>query len=272
MRMRIAVTGAVIGTTAGIMLGRTIRWWRQWGYDAVEAAKGLPGDELVPAPTAIDTRGITIDAPPEAVWPWLVQMGYDRAGWYSYDQLDMRGKSIDRIEPAWQDIKVGDLIPNSPGGAFEVRVVEPGRALALYLDTELVARQSAVAASVGPDAPAMPAGLAASDKFLRTTPTDFAAVWSFVLEPLEDGRTRLIERVRARFGAGGPGFRFVGPVLGFGVFVMMQRQMLGIRERAIRTAVSRPAPAPVAPAAPRPKSNGRVTEEPGRTDLVAAAT
>lgn len=270
MRMRIAITGAVIGTTAGIMLGRTVKWWRTWGVDSVEAAKGLPGDELVPAPTAIDTRGITIDAPPEAVWPWLVQMGYDRAGWYSYDQLDMRGKSIDRIVPAWQDIKVGDLIPNSPGGGFEVRVVEPGRALALYLDTELVAKQAA--ATAGADQAAMPVGLAASDKFLRTTPTDFAAVWTFVVEPLEDGRTRLIERVRVRFGVGGRAFRLVRPAMGFGVFVMMQRQMLGIRERAIRTAVAHPTPASAAPQGPRPKSNGRVMEEPARTELVAAAT
>ena len=76
MRVRIAIAGAVIGTTVGITIGRTVRWWRTWGFDALEEAKALPGDELVPTPKGIITRGITIDAPPEAVWPWLVQMGY----------------------------------------------------------------------------------------------------------------------------------------------------------------------------------------------------
>ena len=83
MRLRIAIAGTVIGTAAGIGIGRAVRWWRTWGHDPEEAARSLPGDELVPTPTAIDTRGITIDAPPEAVWPWLVQMGFDRGGWYT---------------------------------------------------------------------------------------------------------------------------------------------------------------------------------------------
>ena len=93
MRLRIAIAGTVIGTAAGITLSRVAQWRRTWGIDPREATKPLAGDDLVPVTSAVETRGITIDAPPEAVWPWLVQMGYGRAGWYSYDQLDMKGKS-----------------------------------------------------------------------------------------------------------------------------------------------------------------------------------
>jgi hypothetical protein len=253
MRTRIAITGAVIGTLAGITISQTTRWRRTWGIDRVEAAKRLPGDDLVPTPTATETRGITIDAPPEAVWPWLVQMGYDRAGWYSYDQLDMRGKSVDTILPGLQGLKVGDVMPVSPEGGFAVKVVDPGRTLVLYTDTALVERQGLAA----PNTADVPAGLAASGVLLRQTPREFAASWAFSLEPLDGGRTRLIERFRVRFGSAGPAFRVVGPVLGFGVFVMMQRQMLGIRERAIRTVVA-PARPIAAATRTRVKANGHV--------------
>ena len=68
-------------------------------------------------------------------------------------------------------------------------------------------------------------------------PNDFAASWVFVLEPLDGGRTRLIERFRLRVGAAGPSFRIAGPVIGFGRLRDAPRQMLGIKERAERTAV-----------------------------------
>jgi hypothetical protein len=247
MRTRIAIAGAVIGTTAGITLGQVIRWQRTWGIDPIEAVRALPGDDLVPVPTAIDTRAITIDAPPEAVWPWLVQMGYGRAGWYSYDQLDNRGQSSGQLLPAWQRLEVGDIMPTHPDGGFEVRLVEPGRALALSLDSALIASQAAVASADRAD---VPAGLAASGIFLRQAPQDFDASWTFVLEPLDGGRTRLIERFRVRFGKSGPAFRVIAPAMGFGVFVMMRRQMLGLRDRAIRTAV-------VPAETTKPKATGR---------------
>ena len=265
MRVRIAIAGTVVGTAAGIGIGRAVRWWRTWGFDPKEAARSLPGDELVPTPTAIDTRGITIDAPPQAVWPWLVQMGFDRAGWYSYDQLDMRGKSLETIVPKLQDLAVGDVMPMSPNAGFEVRILDPGRALVLYADTALIERQTASAAH---DTTDVPAGLAASGTFLRQTPQEFVASWTFSLEPLDGGRTRLIERFRVRFGPSGPGFRFVGPIMGFGVFVMMQRQMLGIRARALRTALAPPLP-PVTQSPPRGKANGHVVL-PGPTEVLVS--
>ena len=94
------------------------------GHD-LDADRALAGDDIVaPAPT-IETRSIEIDAPPSDVWPWLVQMGYGRAGWYSYDSIDMAGGSTRRIVPEWQSLDVGDVVPTHPGGGFEVRAMLP---------------------------------------------------------------------------------------------------------------------------------------------------
>ena len=121
------------------------------------------------------------------------------------------------------------------------------------------------------DPASVPAGLAASGAFLRTAPEDFAASWAFVLEPVEGGRTRLIERFRVRFGAGGPQFRVIGPIMGFGVFVMMRRQMLGIRDRAIVTAVAPRLPEPETAKPARTPANGRVSDPTARTEVLVAA-
>ena len=279
MRLRIAIAGTVIGTAAGVTISRVVRWRRTWGVDPREVLKTLPGDDLVPTTTAVETRGITIDAPPEAVWPWLVQMGYTRAGWYSYDQLDMKGKSAVKLVPEWGTIAVGDIVPMAPGSGFSVRVVEPGHALVLYTDTALVESQAAESREVaraaellGDEPAAVPPGLAASGAFLGTAPQEFSASWAFVLEPLDGGRTRLIERFRVRFGEGGPQFRIVGPVMGFGVFLMMRRQMLGIHQRAVLTAVAPRLPGPEATKPEKTRANGRAVEPALPTEVVASAT
>ena len=133
MLKRIAV-GAVIAGASWLAYVGVRQWWKTWGVVPDEATRELPGDELVPDAQAIDTRGIIIEAPPERIWPWLVQMGYGRGGWYSIDQLDMRGKSADRIVEAWQDLAVGDVVPTHPGGGFTVRLLERNRALVLFGD------------------------------------------------------------------------------------------------------------------------------------------
>ena len=268
MRLRIAIAGTVIGTAVGITLSRVVRWRRTWGIDPTEAVRPLPGDDLVPVSTAIETRGITIDAPPDAVWPWLVQMGFGRGGWYSYDQLDMGGTSAVALHPEWATVAVGDIMPTSPGTGFEVKVVEPGRALVLFSDTALVASQAAASREAAP----VPAGLAASGAFLGTAPEDFAASWAFVLEALDGGRTRLIERFRVRFGDGGPQFAVIGPIMGFGVFVMMRRQMLGIRDRAVLTAVAPRLQEPEIAKPERVPANGRALAPAGRTEVLVPAT
>ncbi len=230
--IRLVLLGAIV-SAAVAAVRRLNRWRSSWGVDPADVDRMLPGDDLIPAPSHTETRGIDIDAPASAVWPWLVQMGYERAGWYSYDQLDMKGRSADTIIPEFQSISVGDILPTFPGGGFEVRVVDAGHALAVYTDSAITTAQAdAFAASKE----TVPLGLQASGSFMRTTPPDFAASWAFVLEPLPRDRTRLIERVRIWFGAGTALSAVTGPAFGFGVFLMTRRQMLGIRDRVERTA------------------------------------
>ena len=254
-RIIVGVSIAAIGwkTYAGIR-----RWRATWGADPDEALRPLPGDDLVEAPLSTDTRGITIQAPIEQVWPWLVQMGYGRGGWYSIDQLDMRGPSANRIIDEWQALGVGDVIPTHPGGGFEVKVMEPGRALVLYADTSTMRPLDTA------DSKIVPAGLAASGAFMSATPSEFMATWAFVLEPLDMDRTRLIERVRYWGAEGNAASNVALSFMGFGVFVMMQRQMVGIRTRAERLALE-PRPAPSL--APAPSTGDGQTPE--LTDTVA---
>jgi len=214
-------------------------WWRSWGADPSETDRPLAGDELVPEPTEAETRGLTIDAPPSRVWPWLVQMGFGRAGWYSYDRVDLAGRSSDRIVPEWQPISVGDTMPTHPGGGLVVKTVEPERALVLYLDNAIVQSWTARATEHPEGNGKTPANLAAAGALMNAAqPPEFAASWAFVLEPVGEERTRLIERFRVRFSETKPWKRYALPIMGFGVFVMMRKQMLGIRERAEREAES----------------------------------
>jgi hypothetical protein len=209
-------------------------WWRTWGVDPDETARALPGDEIVTDGVNAETRGITINAPPSAVWPWLVQMGFGRAGWYSYDVVDMKGSSAAGIRPELQGLALGDIVPTHPGGGFVVKAIEPERHLVLYMDSQLAREQAEAAKAINAESPS---NLRVTGAFMETSqPTEFTASWAFVLEDLEDGRTRLIERFRIRFGAADdkPWTRATLPLMGFGLFVMMRRQLLGIRDRAER--------------------------------------
>ena len=218
-------------------------WWRTWGVDERDVTRALPGDDLVPSAPTMDTRSIEIAAPPTDVWPWLVQMGYGRAGWYSYDSIDMAGASSRHVLPEWQSLEVGDVLPTHPGGGFEVRAIKPERALVLFYDTEIVARQ-AEPRDGAPEARAARNVQATGTVLAVAQPADFAASWAFILEPLPHARTRLIERFRVRFGeTDKPWTMLTMPVVGFGVFLMTQRQMVGIRDRAETLARSRRAEA-----------------------------
>ena len=118
MRRSTAVLLAA-GAVAGYVRAR--QWFTSWGAEPEEIDASLPGDELMADPTMIVTRAITIDAPPEAVWPWLVQMGQGRGGFYSYDWLEnLFGLDIhnaDRLEPEWQALAVGDQLRAAPASA-----------------------------------------------------------------------------------------------------------------------------------------------------------
>ena len=200
---------AAIAGIAAVTYQFAVKPFRSWGLSPEEATATLPGDEVVPDAVGGETRAITIDAPPASVWPWLVQMGSGRGGWYSYDSMDP-GVSSRVVLPEFQELAEGDMVPTSPQGGLVVRRLDPEQALVLYFDSDMSAKQSG-----------------------SKSPMEFSVTWAFVLEPLPGNRTRLIERIRYRFGeTDKPWIRYTLPVMGFGVFVVLRKQLEGIKERA----------------------------------------
>lgn len=192
-----------------------------WGATPEDCGRPLPGDDLIPRSPRSSTMIVTILARPHDIWPWLAQMGYGRAGWYSYDRLDNAGEpSAEEIQPQWQEIAVGDRILSSSRSWFEVVECEPGRHLVLRGAFDFLLKTSY------PGANGLPAF--GSD-----------GTWAFVLEERSDGTTRLITRAR---GHGKPGwlFRLIGPFVTDPAHVLMQRRQLsGIKRRAEATAAAR---------------------------------
>ena len=162
---------------------------RNYGATRAERGATLPGDELVPAAKSSSTMAVTIDAPPSAVWPWLVQMGCDRAGFYSWDRLDNGGRpSATEIHPEWQSLEVGDRVQCTPDGRywFDVECLDPEQVLVL---------RSSIDVRTG--RPFDPAG---------QRPRFFVdGIWAFVLDELPNGKTRLVVR---SFGAARPRLLF----------------------------------------------------------------
>jgi hypothetical protein len=120
-----------LGTTIVLVVYRLWiqPWQHRWGATDEEVRRAMPGDDLI-ADAASTTRAITIAVPPEQVWPWLAQLGYGRAGWYSYDWIDNDGQpSADRIIPRLQALEVGDQIPMLPEMGPRVREIQPNRYL-----------------------------------------------------------------------------------------------------------------------------------------------
>jgi hypothetical protein len=130
----VAAGTALAGLTAYAMVIRPRHL--RWGATDEEFHEALPGDEVVPHPEHHDTHAITIAAPVTAVWPWLVQMGQNRGGFYSYTWLEnlagCRMRNADRIVPAWQHLEAGDQVwlhPKAP--PLPVLRVEPDQAIVL---------------------------------------------------------------------------------------------------------------------------------------------
>ena len=171
-----------------------------WGATAEEAARRLPGDELLEDAELVSTRAITIVAPASAAWPWLVQMGVGRGGAYTYDWIEnllgLDLHSVDRIVPELQHLAVGDLLPMRPGDpGMRVEMLEPERALSVRSE---------------------------GSKW----------VWTFALVE-KDGATRLISRNRIAIGAS-LGERLVMLLMEPGSLVMERKMLLGIKQRAER--------------------------------------
>lgn len=192
--LRDVVVAVPLFATAPIM--RT--WHRRWGATGAEVAAAMPGDELVPGSQTFCTRAITIDAPPEAVWPWLVQVGFGRAGFYSNDLLDnVAHPSADRILGEFQNPKVGDWVPMfskvNDTTAFKIAAIKPPE--------ELV--------------------------WLKPDST-----WAWTLTDT-GGHTRLITRLRVLHRWRRPANALVSLVLfEFGDFPMMRKMLRTLRQRA----------------------------------------
>ena len=191
--------GTALSMAAAMVLAMLYRsairpWHLRWGATDDEVARSMPGDDLLPG-AASTTRAITVVARPEDVWPWLVQLGYGRAGWYSYDWIDNDFQpSADRIVPELQHLEVGDRILMMPTMGFEVQAVDPPHSIVSLLE-------------------------------------DGSTSWCLALYPLDDGRSRLVSRWRPRFERSLATFvmtLLVEP----GTFVMEQKMLRAIRDRA----------------------------------------
>jgi hypothetical protein len=214
----------------------------QWlGTSHEERTATYPGDDLIPSGRRYGAMATTIAAPPEHVWPWLAQMGCDRAGFYSFDRLDNGGRaSADRIHPEWQDLREGDRIASAPDASrwFDVALLVPERALVLRASLTVPAARNFDPAGGLPRA--------YSD-----------STWGFFLRPTVDGHTRLVVTGTARGKPHAPiaaaNWLFWDPAH----WVMQLKQFAGLRRRA----ESAPTDAAAAPAA-----EGAAASGPGLSD------
>jgi hypothetical protein len=177
------------------------RWMSRWGATPSDLSRVMAGDGLLVDPSYSGTMAVSVDAPPENVWPWLVQIGYQRGGLYSYDWLDrlfgyLDRPSATRILPEFQHLAVGDAIPLGRGPSWPVAVVEPGRALVLDMR------------NMG----------------------GFDWVWQFGLYTVDGERTRLVSRSRVRTRT--VWARLLTYAIEPAGFLMTRRMLLGLKQRA----------------------------------------
>lgn len=175
------------------------RWHLRWGATSAELHAEMPGDDLLPRAAYRSTRAIGIQAPPDAVWPWLVQVGCLRAGWYSDDLLDNLARpSQTRIVPELQVLVVGQWVPMSPS---------PTERTALRVHSFEVGT------------------------WLLWTKPD--CTWAWTLTPTPSGGTRLVTRIRTTYDWRRPASALLGVALmELGDFAMLRRMLRGIKARA----------------------------------------
>lgn len=217
---RVLRTAAALGSLAawGYMLG--VRpWHRTWGASERECRSTLAGDGIIPRPTSEATRAITIEAPASYVWPWLMQLGQGRGGFYSYDWLEnLAGLDIhtaDEILPEHQHLVAGDEIPFGMGTGIPVLRLEHERALVLGASIDL-----ATGRTVGTGEPD-------PERFVSMT-------WAFILRPIDDTSTRLVARFRLEQRPRGIMSATYPLLIEIPHFVMERKMLLGIRDRAER--------------------------------------
>jgi hypothetical protein len=192
---------AGLAVLAVLIIVALMPWMDRWGATQDEMAASFPGDELVPAPHVVYNRAVTVNATPAEIYPWLVQMGAERGGMYSYSWFEtniLRCELInaDRIHEEWQGLKVGDKVKMCPGDwgppAYEVALLEPNQAVVIGHQEN----------------------------------GNWSDVWQFNIVSQTDGTTRLIARGRDRKSGG------IWDVIRPGQFIMERGMLLGIKERA----------------------------------------
>jgi hypothetical protein len=175
-------------------------WHSKWGATKEELQRAMPGDGLLDAASST-TRAISIAAPAERIWPWLVQIGYGRAGWYSYDWIDNDGRpSADHIVSELQNLEVGDTIPFIPGMGPRVEEIEP---------------------------PGWIVSAGEEDS------------WCLALYSVDDDHTRLVSRWRVAWRVT-PASLFWILISDPGAFVMEQKMLRGIKKRAETATIKSP--------------------------------
>ncbi len=195
-----------IGMVAGfailavIVIIALMPWMDSWGATDAEIAASLTGDHLVPTPRISYTRAVSINASPEETYPWIAQLGADKGGMYSYTWLEgliqCPQTNADRIHEEWQELEVGSKVLMCPDvnapPAYEVALIKPNQAIVMGHQEN----------------------------------GTWSDIWQFNLIPQDNGTTRLV--IRSRSALEGWFWDAIRP----GEFIMMQRMMLGIKERA----------------------------------------
>jgi hypothetical protein len=216
-----SIVGAAFNLTAVLFSPLLRSWYSHWGATEAETRRPVQGDDLAPHPLIQSTRVVTIQSFPENIWPWLMQIGFKRAGWYSYDLLEalvgaagfIDGRSANRIIPELQGLKPGDLVfmhPRIPG--LKVHTLEPNRIL--VFQTRLNSR---------------------TGKYFdlkHTPPTFVNTTWVFYLEKTGNQQTRLLIRSRFDYNRSFMNavvWKFITDPLSF---VMERKMLLGIKRRA----------------------------------------
>jgi hypothetical protein len=194
----LVLVGLVLVGVIGVII--LTPWMDRWGATDNEVNAIYPGDELVPTPSSFVNRAITIHASAEKIYPWLVQIGAGKGGWYSYSGLErlMRCPIVnaDRIHEEWQNLQVGDVVKLCPNGTmpppYTVAQIHPNQAIVM--------------------------GHKENDQWVD--------LWQFMLVPQVDGSTRLISRTRTMMTGG------FWDIIHPGVFIMETGMLKGIKHRA----------------------------------------
>lgn len=203
--MTVALVGTVVVVTlvAAVVLYVVLVRPRvfRWGATDADIARVMPGDELVRDASNRWTRVVTIAARPHEIWPWIMQIGFGRAGWYSYDLFDNLGRhSSEVVIPELQTVHVGDLAgpmanPPTPTTSFRVHAFE-------------------------------------TDRFMLWIKGDNGGTWLWLFEPIDDESTRLITRMRGRYDWKHLRGLFEVALVELGDPWMFRKCMLGIKRRA----------------------------------------